>query len=147
MQCHSPPPHFLQYVTICISPSPPTFCSILFADIKGFTSLSAKVSAQTLVTTLNELFARFDCLAEVGSTHGVVRHMHASHMYMHACHMHITYMYVMTCASHTCHMYITCRPTIAYGSRSWVTVITVCLVCLEWSLTMPCTQLRWDYKS
>ena len=41
------------------------FHSILFADIKGFTALSSKVSAQELVQTLNELFARFDCLAEV----------------------------------------------------------------------------------
>lgn len=40
------------------------FHSILFADIKGFTALSSKVSAQELVQTLNELFARFDCLAE-----------------------------------------------------------------------------------
>lgn len=40
-------------------------CSILFADIKGFTALSAKLDAKTLVQTLNELFARFDCLAEV----------------------------------------------------------------------------------
>lgn len=39
--------------------------SILFADIKGFTALSSKVTAQELVQTLNELFARFDCLAEV----------------------------------------------------------------------------------
>lgn len=41
------------------------FSSIVFADIKGFTNLSTKVSAQTLVMTLNELFAQFDCLAEV----------------------------------------------------------------------------------
>lgn len=41
--------------------------SILFADIKGFTALSSKVTAQELVQTLNELFARFDCLAEVDS--------------------------------------------------------------------------------
>ena len=34
-------------------------------DIKGFTALSTKVSAQELVQTLNELFARFDSLAEV----------------------------------------------------------------------------------
>ncbi|XP_019855357.1 PREDICTED: adenylate cyclase type 2-like isoform X2 [Amphimedon queenslandica] len=38
--------------------------SILFADIKGFTALSSKIDAKTLVETLNELFARFDCLAE-----------------------------------------------------------------------------------
>nr|XP_006820732.1 PREDICTED: adenylate cyclase type 8-like [Saccoglossus kowalevskii] len=38
--------------------------SILFADIKGFTQLASKLHAQDLVRTLNELFARFDKLAE-----------------------------------------------------------------------------------
>ncbi|XP_036419588.1 adenylate cyclase type 8 [Colossoma macropomum] len=38
--------------------------SILFADIKGFTTLSMTMSAQDLVRTLNELFGRFDRLAE-----------------------------------------------------------------------------------
>ncbi|XP_019729353.1 adenylate cyclase type 8 isoform X2 [Hippocampus comes] len=38
--------------------------SILFADIKGFTLLSMNLSAQDLVRTLNELFGRFDRLAE-----------------------------------------------------------------------------------
>ncbi|XP_056644231.1 adenylyl cyclase 78C isoform X2 [Diorhabda sublineata] len=37
--------------------------SILFADIKGFTLLSTKCTAQELVKILNELFARFDKLA------------------------------------------------------------------------------------
>ncbi|XP_072381948.1 adenylyl cyclase 78C isoform X1 [Diabrotica undecimpunctata] len=37
--------------------------SILFADIKGFTMLSTKCTAQELVKILNELFARFDKLA------------------------------------------------------------------------------------
>lgn len=40
-------------------------CSILFADIKGFTLLSMNLSAQDLVRILNELFGRFDRLAEV----------------------------------------------------------------------------------
>ncbi|XP_051954794.1 adenylate cyclase type 8-like [Xyrauchen texanus] len=38
--------------------------SILFADIKGFTLLSMNMSAQELVRLLNELFGRFDRLAE-----------------------------------------------------------------------------------
>ncbi|KAL6486539.1 hypothetical protein MHYP_G00059310 [Metynnis hypsauchen] len=41
-----------------------TDVSILFADIKGFTLLSMTMSAQELVRTLNELFCRFDRLAE-----------------------------------------------------------------------------------
>ncbi|XP_052441979.1 adenylate cyclase type 8-like [Carassius gibelio] len=38
--------------------------SILFADIKGFTLLSMNMSAQELVRLLNELFGRFDRLAD-----------------------------------------------------------------------------------
>lgn len=39
--------------------------SILFADIKGFTELASRTSAQQLVRILNDLFARFDRIAEV----------------------------------------------------------------------------------
>ncbi|XP_058469910.1 adenylate cyclase type 3-like [Solea solea] len=39
--------------------------SILFADIVGFTQLSSACSAQELVKLLNELFARFDKLADL----------------------------------------------------------------------------------
>lgn len=39
--------------------------SILFADIVGFTSLASKCSPQDLVQILNELFGRFDQLAQV----------------------------------------------------------------------------------
>jgi hypothetical protein len=42
-----------------------SICSILFADIVGFTQLSSACSAQELVKLLNELFARFDKLAAV----------------------------------------------------------------------------------
>ncbi|XP_046961746.1 adenylate cyclase type 3 [Vanessa cardui] len=38
--------------------------SILYADIVGFTAISSTYSAQDLVAILNELFARFDRLAE-----------------------------------------------------------------------------------
>lgn len=48
-------------------------CSILFADIVGFTQLSSSCSAQELVKLLNELFARFDKLAAV------------SYCYLYAC--------------------------------------------------------------
>lgn len=44
------------------------FCSILFADIVGFTQLSSSCSAQELVKLLNELFARFDKLAAVSDS-------------------------------------------------------------------------------
>jgi adenylate cyclase len=36
----------------------------LFADIVGFTAMSAKTSPEQLVTMLNELFSMFDTLAE-----------------------------------------------------------------------------------
>lgn len=39
--------------------------SILFADIQGFTALASKCSAHELVQLLNDLFARFDRLAQV----------------------------------------------------------------------------------
>lgn len=39
--------------------------SILYADIVGFTAISSTYSASELVKILNELFARFDRLADV----------------------------------------------------------------------------------
>ncbi|CAH2218089.1 jg26764 [Pararge aegeria aegeria] len=39
--------------------------SILYADIVNFTPLSERLSASDLVKTLNELFGRFDQIAQV----------------------------------------------------------------------------------
>ena len=43
----------------------PHTLSILFADIKGFTAMASTCTAQELVQILNELYARFDLVAEV----------------------------------------------------------------------------------
>jgi adenylate cyclase 2 len=42
--------------------------SILYADIVNFTPLSEQLSASDLVRTLNELFGRFDQIAQVKRT-------------------------------------------------------------------------------
>lgn len=39
-------------------------CSIMYADVVGFTALSSQCTAQDLVRILNELFGRFDQLAQ-----------------------------------------------------------------------------------
>lgn len=43
--------------------------SILYADIVNFTPLSERLSASDLVRTLNELFGRFDQIAQVSYVH------------------------------------------------------------------------------
>lgn len=40
-------------------------CSILYADIVGFTKLASSCSPQELVAVLNKLFGRFDDIAKV----------------------------------------------------------------------------------
>lgn len=45
------------------------FFSILFADIVGFTVLASQCTAQELVRLLNELFGRFDQLANVSNSY------------------------------------------------------------------------------
>ena len=51
-------------------PFPPSsFSSILFADIKGFTAMASQCTAQQLVQTLNELYARFDIIAQASNQH------------------------------------------------------------------------------
>ncbi len=38
--------------------------SVLFADLVGFTKLSARISTEELITMLNDVFSRFDALAD-----------------------------------------------------------------------------------
>lgn len=49
--------------------------SILFADIVGFTVLSSHLPAPELVRLLNELFGRFDQLANVSTTTFISSHL------------------------------------------------------------------------
>jgi class 3 adenylate cyclase len=41
-------------------------CTVLFADIVGFTEHSTRISPETLVGELNEIFSHFDALVEAG---------------------------------------------------------------------------------
>lgn len=45
-----------------------SFFSILYADIVNFTPLSEKLTASELVDTLNQLFGRFDQIAQVSKS-------------------------------------------------------------------------------
>lgn len=54
---------YLKVFFVCLFVLSPS--SILFADIQGFTALASRCSAQELVKVLNDLFARFDRLANV----------------------------------------------------------------------------------
>ncbi|CAG0878524.1 unnamed protein product [Darwinula stevensoni] len=55
--------HLLRLTVVCVSVVCVSFGSILFADIVGFTVLASQCTAQELVRLLNELFGRFDQLA------------------------------------------------------------------------------------
>ncbi|MFT4583646.1 MAG: class 3 adenylate cyclase [Gammaproteobacteria bacterium] len=57
-------------------------CSVLFADIVGFTQIASRLSAEELVALLNSVFSQFDSLAE---THGVEKIKTIGDGYMAAC--------------------------------------------------------------
>ena len=48
--------------------------SILYADIVNFTPLSEQLSASELVQTLNQLFGKFDQIAQVRSIETLCEH-------------------------------------------------------------------------
>lgn len=57
------PLSLLHFVTLCVTVAPR--CSILYADIVGFTRLASDCSPGELVHMLNELFGKFDQIAKV----------------------------------------------------------------------------------
>ena len=57
-------------------------CSVLFADIVGFTQMASSLSAEELVALLNSAFSQFDSLAEA---HGVEKIKTIGDGYMAAC--------------------------------------------------------------
>lgn len=55
---------WLIFVSICVC-----LCSILYADIVGFTKLASSCTPEELVVVLNKLFGRFDDIAKVKYQH------------------------------------------------------------------------------
>ena len=62
--------HKNEFTYLCILFQRHNNVSILYADIVNFTPLSETLTAHHLVTTLNQLFGRFDQLAQVVSMKG-----------------------------------------------------------------------------
>lgn len=58
LQGRHDPAHAMTFLSVGLD-------SIIFADICGFTALASRCSPQELVKVLNDLFARFDRLAQV----------------------------------------------------------------------------------
>lgn len=61
--------------------------SMVFADIVGFTVLASQCTAQELIRLLNELFGRFDQLADVSLLHYSILLCVTSLMYSYARHL------------------------------------------------------------
>ena len=124
-------------------------CSILFADIVGFTQLSSACSAQELVKLLNELFARFDKLAAVSTLplgwlstvrgRGHRRGLGLPSPAIFASHPSS----LRRGASGPQSTPLPFRNTTSCGLRSWATVTTASVGCLTTGRTTPSAPSSW----
>ena len=118
--------------------SPPH--SILFADIVGFTALSSKCSAQQLVHLLNQLFGKFDSLAEVSITLSLSL---SPSIYL-SLSLYLSLCLCMCVCIDDQKSLPTCRRMAVYVSRYWGTATTVCQDCWNLVLTTPNAAFTWD---
>lgn len=136
-------------------------CSILYADIVGFTAISSTYSAQDLVKMLNELFARFDRLAEVIWGFCFLPRKNNEHLFsrsIHAYEYRMLYQNILSYFRELEHIHASChesnilihfilehRNIISFASKFWGIAI-IALVVQSNGLIMQCYACTWDYQ-
>jgi len=121
------------------------YCSILFADICGFTSLSDQCTAQELVRLLNELFARWYTKNAVSA----LNCMEFYSLYNNPHSSRIRYekrqTFILICSWWFVYIGSTdwLKKTRVCESNCWETVITVWAVYPSTDQTTPTVAFRW----